>query len=83
MNLCRDSVTALLRGRKAIIMRPKSNQALGFTAMLVLLGLLSFYGGAHWFGLLIPAALLVWLAGAIRCRGRNSTLLDDRVDNRN
>jgi hypothetical protein len=63
-------------------MKAKSTEALCFTVTLILLGLLSLYGGAHWLGYLIPSALLVWLAGGIRCRVRNSTL-DDRVENRN
>jgi hypothetical protein len=50
-------------------MKAKSNEALCFTVTLILLGLLSLYGGAHWLGYLIPSALLVWL--------------DDRVENRN
>jgi|HubBroStandDraft_2_1064218.scaffolds.fasta_scaffold1117116_2 hypothetical protein len=63
-------------------MKTKSNEALFFTASLVLLGLLSVYGGARWLALLVPAAVIIWLAVGIRCRMRDETV-DRRVENRN
>lgn len=63
-------------------MKTKSNEVLFFTASLVLLGLLSIYGGPRWLEFLIPAAVIVWLAAGIRCRMREDTV-DRRVENRN
>jgi hypothetical protein len=44
----------------------------GGTAMLILLGLAAFFGGAGWLAFLIPAAALVWFgAGSALRTGRN------------
>jgi hypothetical protein len=40
----------------------------GSTLVLFAMGLLAFYGGAHWLLLLIPAAALVWYAARSRHR---------------
>jgi hypothetical protein len=66
--------------------RAKSNssfhESLFFTTVLVLLGLFSIYGGAHWLRLLIPAAVIVWLAAGIRRRMTDEGI-DGRAQNRN
>lgn len=57
------------------------NESLYFTALLVLLGGLALYGGWRWLGVLVPAAILVWLAASVRCHARRAAV-DARVDNR-
>lgn len=61
-------------------MNTASNESLGFTALLVLFGMLALYGGGRWLALLIPAALLVWLVASARCQSRRAAI-DARVDN--
>jgi hypothetical protein len=62
-------------------MNTTSNESLGFGALLVLFGMLALYGGTSWLGLLIPAAVVLWLIASARCRTRR-TVIDARVDNR-
>jgi hypothetical protein len=38
----------------------------GSTLVLLAMGLLALYGGAHWLVLLIPAAALVWYSAKPR-----------------
>jgi hypothetical protein len=45
---------------------------MGWTILLILLGLAAFYMGTRWLALLIPAAMLVWYgAGPTLRSGRN------------
>ena len=47
-------------------------KSMGWTVVLVLLGMAALYGGSKWLSLLIPAALLVWYAAKATLRtGRN------------
>ena len=62
-------------------MNTTSNESLYFTAVLVIFGMLALYGGGRWLGLLIPAAIVVWLTAIARCQARRSAL-DSRVENR-
>jgi hypothetical protein len=62
-------------------MNTTSNESLGSGALLVLFGMLALYGGTGWLGLLIPAAVVLWLIASARCRARR-TVIDARVDNR-
>jgi hypothetical protein len=43
-------------------MSANSKKSMGWTAVLLLLGMGALYGGSKWLSLLIPAALLVWYA---------------------
>jgi hypothetical protein len=61
-------------------MRRVTNESLSFAAVLVIFGVLAFYKGGEWLGLLIPAAVIVWFAAA-DCQSRSATV-DVRVDNR-
>jgi len=45
---------------------------MGWTAVLILLGVVALVGGVKWLVLLIPAAMLIWYgAGPILRSGRN------------
>ncbi len=45
---------------------------MGWTVVLIILGMAALYGGAKWLTLLIPAALLVWYTAKPPLRtGRN------------
>ena len=47
-------------------------QSMGWTVVLVILGMAALYAGTKWLSLLIPAALLVWFAAKSTLRtGRN------------
>lgn len=49
-----------------------AKKSMGWTAVLILMGMAAIYGGSKWLALLIPAALLVWYAAKPRLRtGRN------------
>jgi hypothetical protein len=49
-----------------------SKKSMGWTMVLIVLGMAALYGGSKWLGVLIPVALLVWYAGTLRFRtGRN------------
>jgi hypothetical protein len=49
-----------------------SKKSMGWTLLLILLGIAALYGGSRWLALLIPAALLVWYgAGPLLRGGRN------------
>jgi hypothetical protein len=37
-----------------------AKKSMGWTVVLILLGMAALYGGLKWLSLLIPAALLVW-----------------------
>jgi hypothetical protein len=41
-------------------MSVNSKKSMGWTFVLIFLGMAALYGGSKWLGLLIPAALLVW-----------------------
>jgi hypothetical protein len=43
-------------------MSANSKKSMGWTVVLLLLGMGALYGGSKWLPLLIPAALLVWYA---------------------
>ncbi len=62
-------------------MNTTSNESLGFGALLMLFGMLALYGGTGRLGLLIPAAVVLWLIASARCQTRR-TVIDPRVDNR-
>ncbi len=49
-----------------------SKKSMGWTVVLICLGMAALYGGSKWLSLLIPAALLVWYAARPMFRtGRN------------
>lgn len=53
-------------------MSANSKKSIGWSAVLLLLGIGALYGGSKWLALLIPAALLVWYGAGTRLRtGRN------------
>lgn len=53
-------------------MSRESKKSVGWTIVLVLLGLLAFYGGTRWLLVLIPLALMIWgIAGPVVRTGRN------------
>lgn len=53
-------------------MNTNSKKSMGWTAILILLGMAALYGGSKWLGLLIPAAVFVWYAARPMLRtGRN------------
>ncbi len=45
-------------------MSADSKKSVGWTAVLILLGMAALYGGSKWLALLIPVALLVWYGAA-------------------
>ena len=44
-------------------MSANSKKSMGWTIVLIILGMAALYGGAKWLSLLIPAAMLVWFTG--------------------
>jgi hypothetical protein len=53
-------------------MSANSKKSMGWTVILILLGMAALFGGSRWLTLLIPAALLVWYAAKPILRtGRN------------
>jgi hypothetical protein len=53
-------------------MSRESKKSASWAIVLVLLGLLAFYGGTRWLLVLIPAALMIWgIAGPAVRTGRN------------
>jgi hypothetical protein len=53
-------------------MSADSKKSIGWTVVLIFLGMAALYGGWKWLGLLIPAALLVWYNAKPRLgTGRN------------
>lgn len=62
-------------------MKATSNESLCFAALLLLLGIVALYSGGRWLGLLIPAAIVVWLTASARCQACRSAI-DPRVENR-
>jgi hypothetical protein len=53
-------------------MSAESKKSVGWTIVLVILGVAVFYGGAKWAAFLVPAAVLVWYGARPRLRsGRN------------
>lgn len=55
-----------------VLMSADLKKSTGGTAILILLGLAAFFGGAGWLAFLIPAAALVWYgAGSALRTGRN------------
>ena len=53
-------------------MSAESKKSLGWTSVLMVLGVAALYGGPGWLAILIPAAMLVWyrVASVLR-NGRN------------
>jgi hypothetical protein len=45
-------------------MSRESKKGYGSMLMLVMLGVLAFYGGSTWLLVLVPAAMLVWRAAS-------------------
>jgi hypothetical protein len=41
-------------------MSMNSKKSLGWTSILILLGLITLFAGAKWLVVLIPAALMIW-----------------------
>jgi hypothetical protein len=53
-------------------MSADSKKSMGWTVVLIVMGMAALYGGSKWLSLLIPAALLVWYTVWPRLRtGRN------------
>jgi hypothetical protein len=53
-------------------MSRESKKSVSWTIVLVLLGLLAFYGGTGWLLVLVPAALVIWgIAGPAVRNQRN------------
>lgn len=53
-------------------MSRESKKSASWAIVLVLLGLLAFYGGTRWLLVLIPVALMIWrIAGPAMRTGRN------------
>ncbi len=53
-------------------MSADSKKSMGWTIVLVLLGVVALVGGVKWLVLLIPAAMLIWYGAAPILRsGRN------------
>ena len=53
-------------------MSADSKKSMGWTIVLILLGIVALVGGVKWLVLLIPAAVLIWYsAGPILRSGRN------------
>jgi len=49
-----------------------AKKSMGWTVVLILMGMAALYGGSKWLSLLIPAALLVWYTAKARLgTGRN------------
>lgn len=47
-------------------------KSMGWTIILIILGMAALYGGTKWLSLLIPAALFVWFTAKPTLRtGRN------------
>jgi hypothetical protein len=54
-------------------MSENSKKSMGWTVVLIFLGMAALYGGSKWLGLLIPAAVIVWYAARpMLGTGRNS-----------
>ncbi|MFZ1140910.1 MAG: hypothetical protein ABR881_15455 [Candidatus Sulfotelmatobacter sp.] len=45
-----------------------AKKSIGWTVVLVLMGVAAIYGGSRWLSLLIPAALLVWYTAKPKLR---------------
>jgi hypothetical protein len=41
-------------------MTANSKRSMGWTIVLIILGMAALYGGSKWLSLLVPAAMLVW-----------------------
>ena len=53
-------------------MSADSKKSMGWTVVLIFLGMAAVYGGLKWLSLLIPAAVIVWYAARNMLRtGRN------------
>jgi len=53
-------------------MSANSKKSMGWTVVLIFLGMAALYGGSKWLSLLIPAAVIVWYAARPVLRtGRN------------
>lgn len=53
-------------------MSANSKKSIGWTIILIILGMAALYGGTKWLSLLIPGALFVWFTAKPTLRtGRN------------
>ncbi len=53
-------------------MTANSKRSMGWTIVLIVLGMAALYGGSKWLSLLVPAALLVWFTAKPSLKtGRN------------
>jgi hypothetical protein len=53
-------------------MTANSKRSMGWTIVLIILGMAALYGGSKWLSLLVPAALLVWFTAKPSLKtGRN------------
>jgi len=53
-------------------MSANSKKSMGWTGVLVLLGVVALFGGVKWLVVLIPAAMMVWYGvGPALWSGRN------------
>ena len=50
------------------IMSADAKKSMGWTVVLILLGVAAIYCGSRWLSLLIPAALLVWYTAKPKLR---------------
>jgi hypothetical protein len=50
-------------------MSVNSKKSMGWTAVLILLGLVALFGGEKWLVVLIPAAIFVWYGAGPIIRG--------------
>ncbi|MGC1451826.1 MAG: hypothetical protein WA830_17495 [Candidatus Sulfotelmatobacter sp.] len=58
--------------RKESIMSVDSKKSMGWTVVLILLGVVALFTGAIWLTVLIPAAMLIWYGvGPMLGGGRN------------
>ena len=68
-----DIESRTVRGSsKESSMSSESKKSMGWTIVLMVLGVAALYGGPGWLAILIPAALLVWYGvGPVLRSGRN------------
>jgi hypothetical protein len=61
-----------VRHESEFSMSMNCKKSMGWTIVLILLGLIALFAGVKWLALLIPAALLIWYgAGPALWSGRN------------
>jgi hypothetical protein len=54
-----------------VLMSADSKKSMGWTAILVVLGVAALYASAKWLAILVPAAVLVWYGAGSLLRARN------------